>query len=67
MYNPLLDEIENVTAKIIGDTTYHGKRVVLVDDAIMALEELERKLSAIYQKEIDRIRMVHDNNYSLLR
>lgn len=55
MYNPLTEQIEELSSKIIGNTDYKGRKVVLLDDAIEALEQLEKNLSAIYQQQIDRI------------
>lgn len=57
MYNPLIEEIENVESKTIGDTLYKGKKIVLLSDATEALEELERKLSEFYETEINKVKM----------
>ena len=56
MYNPLIEEIENIESKVVGDMLYKGKKVVLLSDATEALEELERKLSEFYEMEINKVK-----------
>lgn len=58
MYNPLIDEIESLSSKMIGDQNYKGKPIVRLSDAVDALEELERKLSAYYEAELVKARHV---------
>jgi len=48
--NPLLQKIEDISSKMIGDHSYHGKPVVLLEDAIIALEDLESQLWDIYRR-----------------
>lgn len=63
MFYPLSDQIEDLSSKTIGDLDYHGKKLVLLDDAIGALEELETKLWALCQIEIDKKAGVLHSNY----
>lgn len=62
MENPLVTQIEDLSSKTIGDVKYHNKSVVLLEDAIEALEELESKLWAVCKQEIDRARAVSEVN-----
>lgn len=54
MEYPLIPRIEDISSKMIGDHRYHGKPVVLLEDAVAALELLESQLWAIYKQELDK-------------
>jgi hypothetical protein len=50
--NPLNEEMEKLSSRMIGDMEYKGKKVVLLEDALDALEELEARLWGICQQEV---------------
>lgn len=58
MYNPLTEQLEELTSRKIGDATYNKQPIVLLSDATEALEELERKLTDIFRRELDRSRKI---------
>lgn len=63
MDNPLTSQIEEITSKVIGDMKYKGKQVVLLEDAISALEELESKLWSLCQVQIQKIQKQEFHTY----
>jgi len=62
MENPLVLQIEDISSKILGEVKYHNKPVVLLEDAVAALEELESKLWAVCKQEIDKARAISEVN-----
>ena len=56
MENPLTRQIEEILSRAIGGHDYKGKPVVLLEDAVNALEELEVRLWAICEMQINKIK-----------
>jgi hypothetical protein len=63
LQTPLQMEIEELSSKLIGDQNYHGKPIVLLEDAISSLENLENRLWTSCQEEVNRARAGMVNNY----
>lgn len=61
--NPLMDQIEQINERMIGELTYHGKPVVLLEHAIEALENLEAKMTEGCQDRVTIASRGMINNY----